>query len=102
MDLKAIQKVINSELPFWEEWLLTEIAKDESVLPKLLKILDAERKSKDKLIKDMNLLLSKAHTGLEEPNFNKDGFMQKEITKFYLDNKENIGHCFKNIYKDGK
>lgn len=69
-----------------------------------LRILDYERKSKKVLLENINLLLSKAHVGLEVAKYDKgtlnaDGFIQREIMQFYLDNKGTIGHCFKNMDK---
>jgi hypothetical protein len=98
MDLKKIKQILDESL-FSDSQkkllIFDEIAKSEDAIPTILSILESERKTKEELIIDLNLLLSKAHTGLEEPEFNKDGFMQKEILEFYK--QKRIGHCFKNI-----
>jgi hypothetical protein len=98
MDLKAILEIINNEFlaDFQKEKAICiVIARDSTAIPVILRILDAEREEKNKLVTDLNLFLSKAHVGLEEPKLNKDGFMQKEIADFYKSGR--IGHCFKQI-----
>ena len=39
--------------------------------------------------------LSRARIGLEDPKINKDGFMEKEIDKFYNDNEAQVKNVFK-------
>lgn len=98
MNLKNIAAIISNEFltdSQKETAICIEIASDPTAIPTILKILDAERNEKQKLINDLNLFLSKAHTGLEEPKLNKNGFMQKEISEFYKTGR--IGHCFKQI-----
>ena len=100
MDLQAIKTTVNSDVPdnVKEDLIICILANDERVIENILSIIKEEREQKKRLLEDINLLLSKAHTGLEQPQYNKDGFMQKEITEFYLKNKKYIGHCFKNLY----
>ena len=81
-----------------EEFIIQILAQDEKVIPTIIRILDAERKGNSKLIEDMNVLLSKADIGLDDPKLN-DGFMQEEIKEFYAKYKNIIGHCFKNYGK---
>lgn len=95
MNLENVKHIVNSGLPNWDWLLLVELSKDTDVLPNLMAILNAERKSNKELITDLNALLSKAHVGLESPKLNNDGFMQKEIKEFYASGR--IGHCFKNM-----
>jgi hypothetical protein len=100
MNLEEIKEVVNNnnlspEIKKGE--IINIIAKDENVILIVMKILEAERKNKSELIDDMNLLLSKSHIGLEDPKFNKDGFMQQEIIGFYQKYKDFVRHCFKKI-----
>jgi hypothetical protein len=106
MKLKEIKDVLDSDIPDDSKRyaILKLIAKDENAIPDILEILDYERKSKKALLENINLLLSKAHVGLEVAKYDKnslnsDGFIQREIMQFYLDNKGTIGHCFKNMDK---
>ena len=101
MNIKEITKIINSELnETAKEWFIMQIlAEDDKIIPTLLSILETERKSKKELLEECNLMLSKAHLGLEQPITNSDGFMQKEIREFYNKNKGKIGHCFINLDK---
>ena len=93
MNLKKIREILNMNIPedYQEQLIIQVLSEDKNVIPTLLKILEIERKSKEDLLVDCNLLLSKANVGLEEPKFNKDGFMQKEIREFYKKNKGKIG-----------
>jgi len=101
MNLQKLKEILNEKLltdSDKELLIINEIAKSENVIPTILNILESERKQKEELTLKLNLLLSKAHTGLEEPKLNKNGFMQKEILEFYKEGK--IGHCFKNIFNE--
>lgn len=95
MNLDNIKAIVNSGRENWEHLLLAEIAKDADAIPKVLYMLDTERKENKQLTTDLNALLSKAHLGLKEPRYNKGGFMQKEISEFYKSGR--IGHCFANM-----
>jgi len=63
-----------------------------------MKTLQAERELKKEIQVEMNVLLSKAHIGLENSKFNTDGFIQNEIVAFYHKYKDHVGHCFKNLF----
>jgi hypothetical protein len=84
MDINGIQQIINSSASDEQkEWLIIELlSKDESVIPMMMKILDTERRRKSALTIEMNVLLSKAHLGLDNNKINKDGFIQNEIVAF--------------------
>ncbi len=100
MDLELMKSILNENLlsdKQKEHLIIQTIAKSEDVIPVVLKILTEERQQKADLIDDLNRLLSKAHVCLEEPKYNKDNFIDKEIEEFYKSGK--IGHCFKNINK---
>ncbi len=100
MNLNKIKEIIEMSLiseTDKKNLIVDEISKSEDVVPTILMILNAERKRKNELVNTMNLLLSKADVGLEEPKLNEDGFMQKEISEFY--NNAEMNHCFKNAKK---
>ena len=97
MDLGKIKKIVNSDdLPdvFKSKLIIDVIAKDKNSIPDILNILNSERKQKDELTSDMNLLLSKAHLGLEKPELNNDKYIQDEIVEFYKKYKGMVSHCF--------
>lgn len=98
MNLEKIKEIVNAGNINWEFMLLYEISKDEKAIPSIMQILDAERRDNKELIQDLNAMLSKAHLGLEKPQINKGGFMQKEIRDFYKSGR--IGHCFANMDKE--
>lgn len=95
LNLENIRAIVNEAPENWESLLMYELSKSPTTITCLLMILDAERSTNKELIQDLNLLLSKAHTGLEMPKLNKDGFMQKEIKQFYKSGR--INHCFANM-----
>ena len=99
MNLDNFREILNSHIPenVKEQLIIREISKDESVIPTIMKILEQERLLKSELTSEMNLLLSKAHIGLDDKKFNKGNFMQKEIVEFYTKYKGIVGHCFKNL-----
>ena len=100
MNLEALKHILNSEdsNEGKESAIIQTLSMDENVIPLIMEVLEGERKRKKKMSEDMNVLLSKAHCGLEEPNINKDGYMQKEIVDFYIKYKDFVGHCFKNLH----
>lgn len=100
MDIKKIREIVNSELSdeYTEKMIINVISKDEKVIPMIMKILEDERLYKNEVYSEMNLLLSKAHLGLENKKYNSDGFMQKEIIEFYTKYRGYVGHCFKNLF----
>jgi len=99
MNLPELKSIINSGLPddIIKSEIINSLAKDENIIPDILQILEKERAFKKELQAEMNLLLSKAHVGLDDKKFNKGGFMQKEIIEFYRKYKGYVGHCFKNL-----
>ena len=104
MDIDIIKDIVNSDSPnhLKENQLLFHLAKSESCIPTLLRILDRERSSNKELITDMNLELSRAHIYIDmmreskedsKGSFNK-GFILDEIAKFYFKYKQVVTHCF--------
>ena len=103
MNIKELKMIINSGLSedIIESEIINSLAKDENVIPDVLRILERERQFKKELHDEMNVLLSKAHIGLDDKKFNEGNFMQKEIINFYTKYKGYVGHCFKNLFEDG-
>lgn len=93
MKLENIQAIVNSGNANWKQLLYEELATDESAIITILQILGAERSEKKQLITDLNFQLSRAHTVIETPELNRDGFVQKEIRKFYKEGR--VNHCYK-------
>lgn len=104
MNIKELKSIINSGLSddVIKSEIINSLAKDENVIPVVMKILERERQFKKEIHDEMNVLLSKAHIGLDDKKFNKGNFMQKEIIDFYTKYKGYVGHCFKNLFGDGK
>jgi hypothetical protein len=104
MNLQELKSIINSGLPddVVKSKIINSIAKDENVIPVVMKILERERQFKKEIHEEMNVLLSKAHVGLDDNKFNEGNFMQKEIIEFYTKYKGYIGHCFKNLFRNEK
>lgn len=102
MNLLKIEAVINSGYPddIKRIEIIKLIALDDQALPMALKILEEERKENDKVMSRMNLLLAKLDLCTDEPSLLKSSNIQKEITDFYIENKDkkNVGHCFKNVF----
>lgn len=92
MNLENIKKIVNGGHPNWKALLLNEIASDPQAISYVMQMLDYERKENKQLITDLNFELSRAHVAIVNPEVNKEGFVQKEITKFYDSGR--IGHCF--------
>ena len=99
MNLDNLREILNAHIPenIKEQLIIREISKDENVIPTVMKILEQERQLKSEIASEMNVLLSKAHIGLDNKKFNKGNFMQKEIVEFYTKYKGIVGHCFKNL-----
>lgn len=99
MNLDNFREILNAHIPenIKEQLIIREISKDENVIPTVMKILEQERHLKNEVTSEMNVLLSKAHIGLDDKKFNKGNFMQKEIVEFYKKYKGIVGHCFKNL-----
>lgn len=102
MNLKLIKGIVESELPDFakEDQIIKHLSQDEKVIPKILKMIEIERESKNELLKDMNLELSRAHIYIDTsiPKKEAKGFSRNFIldciSKFYVENKSRIGHCF--------
>lgn len=101
MNLEELKTIINSDLSdaVKTSEIINSLAKDENVIPIVMKILESEREFKKEVQTEMNMLLSKAHICLDEKRINKDNFIQKEIVGFYKKYKGVVGHCFKNLFK---
>ena len=104
MNIKELKSIINSGLPddVIKSEIINSLAKDENVIPVVMRILERERQFKKEIHNEMNVLLSKAHIGLDDKKFNEGNFIQKEIIYFYTKYKGYVGHCFKNLFGDGK
>lgn len=104
MNIKELKSIINSSLEddIIKSEIINSLARDENVISDVMKILERERQLKKSIHDEMNILLSKAHIGLDNKKFNEDGFIQKEIIDFYRRHKEYVGHCFKNLFGDGE
>ncbi len=106
-----------------EHLIIQSLAKDEKLIPTLMKILEQERRDKKELMADMNLELSRAHIFIDEEwptkgvvggdtnhghntkplgkkkaekpqtGFHR-GFVLDKIAEFYTKYKGRIGHCF--------
>ncbi len=101
MNLKKIAELLTLQASdkTIESLILLEISTDEKAIIYMMEILNGERERNQKLITEMNLLLSKAETAIETPKLNKDNFIQKEVAEFYKKHKGVVGHCFKNYNK---
>ena len=101
MNVLELKKIINSGLP--DALIISKIieilATDEDVIITMMKILERERKTRQGIHDEMNLLLSQAHVCLDNKDLNKDGFLQDKITGFYANNQERVKHCFKDFNK---
>ncbi len=104
MNLKKLEEIISSPFPdeLKERMIIDCLAKDEKVIPTIMKILDAERYSKNELLIDMNLELSRADSYLRmspehkkelESSFNIE-FIRSKIAEFYIKYKSMVRHCF--------
>ena len=102
MNVEELKSIINSGLPddVVKSEIINSIAKDENVIPVVMKILERERQFKKEIHEEMNLLLSKAHIGLDNKKVNSDNFMQKEIIEFFTKYRGYVGHCFKKLSFD--
>jgi uncharacterized protein YebE (UPF0316 family) len=100
MDIEGLKQIVNAGGLDVEYRVIDFLAKDKDVIPLVMKILDRERQLNKELRDDMNVLLSKAHMGLDNKRLNQGGFIQKEIIEFYTKYKDKIGHCFKNLFEE--
>jgi len=101
MNLNKLKTILNSDIQdeHKEILIIEALAEDESVVTKILSIIDAERKKNTKLLKSLNCLLSKALVGLDDKKFNEGNYMQREIEDFFIKNsgEKHIGSLFKNL-----
>lgn len=104
MDLKAIKQIVDLDIDdaLKERYIISILASDKKVIPTILKILNDERETKDRLIMDANEVISKATLVMFDENvkFNKNAKMTPEwvtssIVKFYKEWKNFAGCCFK-------
>ena len=104
MNIKELKSIINSALPddVIKSEIINSLAKDENVIPVVMRILERERQFKKEIHNEMNVILSKAHIGLDDKKFNEGNFIQKEIIDFYTKYKGYDGHCFKNLFGNEK
>ena len=102
MNLQELKSIINSGLSdeTIKSKIINSLAKDENVIPDVMNILERERQFKKEIHEEMNLLLSKAHIGLDNKKFNSGNFIQKEIIEFYTKYRGYVGHCFKKMSFD--
>lgn len=99
MNIDKIKEIIALNLPdaITRAQIIDCIASDENVIPTVMDILNAEREFKKQIMNEMNSLLSLSESSLETPKLNIEGFVQRDIMKFfkkYADVK-GIFHCFK-------
>jgi len=99
MNLKKIKEVFDYNIPdeAKEKLIIRILAEDKNVIPTIMEILDYERNQNKELLLEMNMQLSRAHIGLDNPKMNKNKFIQDEIIQFYLKNNNKIGHCFMDL-----
>lgn len=98
MDIEAIKRIINNEslMPFQiESQIISVLAESETVINDVLKILEAERQFKNKMGREMNNLISKMDTALDNPLLNENGFMQKQVKQFHKFYSKYYSHNFK-------
>ncbi len=102
MDLETIKKIVNSDSPSKSKELqiLYVLAADKNAIPTILDILNAERKSNNEMITDLNLNLSRTHIFVDEyvdkvkeKQFTR-AFILDKISEFYIKYKGRISHCF--------
>ena len=101
--IKAIKEIIESDWPdnFKETLILEAIAKNKKAIPTILKLLHSERVTKDNLILDMNLELSRTHLFAAmkagKPKAKESfsiTFINAEIKKFYDKYSDYAQHLF--------
>lgn len=102
--IQEITKVVNNPILDKNQKLkliLSILAADENVIQTLFNFVNARIQNDQKIIIELNYLLSKADIAIESPHVNKDKHVQKEIEKFYTDTKR-VGHCFNKYNKHEK
>lgn len=106
MNIQKLREVVNLNLPddVLKRMVYFVIADDGDAINDILGILHQERSKRHELIIEMNSQLSRAHVALEIATFDKKGlngdrFVEREITKFYVDHKDQVSHCYKDVVK---
>ena len=99
MNIEELKTIINSDLSddIKKSEIYNSLAKDENVLLTIIHILNSERELKQELSRDMNYLLSKAHTIIDDPELIETN-ISEEIIQFYTKYKNIVGHCFKKLF----
>ncbi len=99
MDLKKIGEILGEWYPdnVKEALIIELLANDEQVIPRILKILDVERRRSKEMVNESNLLLGKSHIMLDNKKLNKDNFMQGEIIEHFKKYSDVIRHPFLNL-----
>ena len=97
MNIDQIRRIVNTpDMP--EDLARAEIIKalagDKGAILAVLKLVNARVEADRELIAEMNLMLSKAHIGLEQKALNRGGFIQQEIKDFYEKWQGRVTHCF--------
>ena len=92
MKIEDIKTVVNSNLPddIKEGTILHILAEDKKVIPYLLIMLQAERESKEELILDSNVELSRAAAILQNPELADSNWVVEQIKLHYEKWKEVI------------
>ena len=92
MKIEDIKTVVNSNLPddIKERTILQIISNDKKVIPYLLIMLQTERESKEELILDSNVELSRAATVLQNPELADSNWVVEQIKLHYEKWKEVI------------
>ena len=104
MNIKEIGLIANHSLMTKEQKeraIIAIIAMDKNVIPNILAILESERASKEELIKDQNVELSRALVVLKDPSLKwgkkiiaNPKWVVSEIIRHYKKWKGTIGCCF--------
>lgn len=105
MNRGNIKKIVESNHPLWEKFLIVELANDKMVIPMILEILESERKINEELLTDSNAELSRALVTIIDKNYGNNkgknkahidrGWVADQIKAHYLKWKERIKCCFK-------
>lgn len=99
MDIKKLKEIVNQDMPddAIENDVMNFLADDEDAILLVMYILKLEREKKTEILEEMNMLLSKADSGLDNPELNSENFMQKQIEAFYVKHKgfKGVGNNFK-------
>lgn len=103
MDIDKIRVIVNNGIlpaDVIERKVIELIAEDEKAIVDVLALLNSERQRKERLLMEMNTLLSKSFVGLKEPKINKDNFIQKEIIEFYRNHKKIVSLVFSTLQEE--